>query len=79
MAKMVRLYRLLTVFKLVRLFKHHKLLDRIISNLQLTHDVKQAIYSFIRMVFLLHVVGCIWGIVATSEETDSWINFAGIE
>ena len=79
LAKMVRLYRILTVFKLVRLFKDHKFMDRAISHMQLSHDVKQALYSFIKMIFLLHFIGCIWGIMAVSEIDDSWVTKAGIQ
>ena len=44
-------------------------------------DTKQILYSFIRMAFLLHVIGCIWAVIgslAVYEEADNWMRESGI-
>ena len=64
LAKMARLYRLLTLFKLFRLFKNHRILEIAVQYFNLTPDTKQIIFSLVRMIFLLHVVGCIYAIAA---------------
>lgn len=64
LTKLTRLYRLLALFKLVKLFKNHKYLEIAVSYLHISPDAKQIVSSLVRMVFLLHIVGCSFGIVA---------------
>ena len=64
LTKFTRLYRLLALFKIIKLFKNHKYLEIAVSYLHVSGDVKQIISSLIRMVFLLHIVGCSFAIVA---------------
>ena len=64
LAKFTRMYRLLTLFKLAKLFKNHNTLEKYVSYLNFTQDAKHILSSLIRMVFLIHIVGCIFSIVA---------------
>ena len=64
LAKFTRMYRLLTLFKLAKLFKNHNTLEKYVSYLNVTTDAKHILSSLIRMVFLIHIVGCIFSIVA---------------
>ena len=64
LAKFTRMYRLLTLFKLAKLFKNHNTLEKYVSYLNFTTDAKHILSSLIRMVFLIHIVGCIFSIVA---------------
>ena len=64
LAKFTRMYRLLTLFKLAKLFKNHNTLEKYVSYLSISTDAKHILSSLIRMVFLIHIVGCIFSIVA---------------
>ena len=64
LTKFTRLYRLLTLFKIIKLFRNHRYLELVVSYLHLSPDARQVISSLIRMVFLLHIVGCSFAIVA---------------
>ena len=64
LAKFTRMYRLLTLFKLAKLFKNHNTLEKYVSYLNISTDAKHILSSLIRMVFLIHIVGCIFSIVA---------------
>ena len=78
---MARLYRLLTVFKLFRVIKNQKILEALQIFLHFPHDTKQIVYSFIRMVFLLHVIGCLWAAIATltfDEIRVNWVRDQGM-
>ena len=82
LTKFTRLYRLLTLFKVIKVFKANKNIEIFFSYLQFSQDANQIIQSLIRMVFLLHVVGCTFAIVAqlsAQEYLMSWINSQGID
>jgi len=82
LTKFTRLYRLLSLFKMIKLLKNHKHLEVAVSYLHVSSDIKQIISSLIRLVFLLHIVGCTYAIVALMTAQDhmtSWINSQGID
>ena len=82
LTKFTRLYRLLTLFKIIKLFKNHKYLEIAVSYLHVSPELKQIISSLLRMVFLLHIVGCSFAVVGLFSGQDymiSWINGLGID
>ena len=82
LTKFTRLYRLLALFKIIKLFKNHRYMEVAVSYLHLSPDQRQVISSLIRMVFLLHIVGCSFAIVALLSGQSymiSWINGLGID
>ena len=82
LTKFTRLYRLLTLFKMLKLFKNHRHLEIAVSYLNVSSDMKQIISSLVRMVFLLHIVGCSFAIVALMSGQGymiSWISALGID
>lgn len=66
---------------MLKLFRNHKSLEIFLSYLHVSADGKQIISSLIRMVFLLHIVGCSFALVAVFAGQDygiSWISGLGI-
>ena len=68
MMKFMRLYRILTLFKLTKMLRNSKIkvVDILLSyfSFHFTLECKQITTSLLRMVFLLHIVGCSFGLVA---------------
>ena len=81
LTKFARLYRLLSFFKLFKMFRNNKFMEIVLTYLHISPDMKQIISSLIRMMFLLHIVGCTLAIVALlsgQEYMVSWITDLGI-
>ena len=81
LTKFARIYRLLSFFKLFKMFRNNKFMEIVLTYLHISPDMKQIISSLIRMMFLLHIVGCTLAIVALlsgQEYMVSWITDLGI-
>ena len=82
LAKMARLYRILTVFKLSRVIKNQKVLEALQRLLTFSPDTSQIFHAFISGMFLLHVIGCLWAVVTVmtiDSERDNWIRDKGLQ
>jgi len=81
LTKFARIYRLLSLFKMMKMFRNNKFMEITLTYLNISPDMKQIFSSLIRMVFLLHIVGCTFAIVALlsgQEKGISWISSLGI-
>ena len=68
--------------KILRMIRSSKILELITAKLQFDPTFTSLLNNLIRMVFLLHFIGCIWGIAAVSfqiEARDNWIRVMGLE
>ena len=65
LSKLPRLYRLLRLMKLMRLYKSNKFIEKFFSQINMSLTVHRTIQSLIMMIFMLHLIGCIWSTVAS--------------
>jgi len=80
--KTLKMYRIVVIMKILRIIKQSKILELITAKLYLTPAITSLINNMIRMIFLLHFIGCIWGIAAVSfqaDEQNNWIRGLGLE
>lgn len=76
------MYRIVVIMKILRMIRSSKILELITAKLYFTPTITSLLNNLIRMVFLLHFTGCIWGIAAVSFEMDvrdNWIRNKGLE
>lgn len=81
LSRLPRLYRLLRLLKLMRLYKSNKFIERISMQLNMSVTTSRLMKSFIMVIFLLHLVGCLWVTVAVLnpfDEQDSWQTYANL-
>lgn len=64
--KTIKVYRVVVIMKILRIIRQSKILELITAKLYLTPAITSLINNLIRLLFLLHFIGCIWGIVAVS-------------
>ena len=70
LSKLPRLYRLLRLMKLMRIYKSNKFIEKFFSQINMSLTVHRTIKSLIMMIFMLHLIGCIWSTVASLTEGD---------
>ena len=83
LAKIPRLYKLLKIvrlFKLVRLMKYNRSINRILNLYNMGEGVKRLVQVLFWMLFLVHLVGCLFFLVAKFEEfgPSSWVSQSGL-
>lgn len=80
--KALRVFRIFVILKTLRILRQSKIIELITSKLFLTPNVNSVIFSFAKMITLLHFIGCSWGIVAVSYQysvRDNWMRSKTIE
>lgn len=81
LSRLPRLYRLLRLIKLMRLYKSNKFVEKLFAAVNISVTANRMINSLIMMIFLLHLIGCLWATVAslTSGAYPSvWMNINGL-
>ena len=81
-SRLPRLYRLLRLIKLMRLYKSNKFIEKMINQFNMSMTVNKIIKSIIMIVFLLHIVGCLWATVATltvGSQPMNWLESIGLD
>lgn len=78
LAKLPRLYKLLKImrlFKLIRLIKYNRSINRILNQQNMNQGVKRMIQVLFWMLFLVHLMGCVFFLVAKFNDfdPDSWV------
>jgi hypothetical protein len=66
LTKTIKVYRVVVIMKILRIIRQSKILELITAKLYLTPAITSLLNNIIRLFFLLHFVGCIWGVVAVS-------------
>jgi hypothetical protein len=80
--KSTRLYKLFVLLKILRIIRMSKILERIVNTLNFTPAVSALAVNLLKTTFMLHFIGCIWGIIAVSTNLsflDNWIRSKGLE
>lgn len=76
LAKILRIYRLIAVVKMVKVFRNQKFVEYIIQKINVSPDTQTIFISLIRLVCLLHFIGCFWASIAVAfsfEERENWM------
>jgi len=82
LTKTIKVYRVVVIMKILRIIRQSKILELITAKLHLTPAITSLLNNIIRLFFLLHFVGCIWGVVAvsfTSQVRENWVTDKGLE
>lgn len=82
LSRLPRLYRLIRLVKLTKLYKQNSFLERLFQQINLSLTAKSMMTSLVMMVFLLHLIGCLWATVAsltTGSYPTTWMNFIDVE
>ena len=80
--KLFTLYRLLTIARVTRLFKNNKMIEYLISKINISRDVQIGIVSIGRIIFMIHLIGSTWIIIGELNADvfrDSWIRENDLE
>lgn len=80
--KSTRLYKLFVLLKILRVIRMSKILERIVNTLNFTPAVSSLAVNLLKTTFLLHFIGCIWGIIAVATNLSlrgNWIRAKGLE
>eukprot|EP00347_Sterkiella_histriomuscorum_P012789 403367218 len=70
LSRLPRLYRLLRLMKLIRLYKSNKIVQKMLSATSINIGFTQMINSLVIMIFLLHLIGCLWATVSSLSAGD---------
>jgi hypothetical protein len=77
LSRLPRLYRLLRLIKLMRLYKSNKFVEKLFAAVNISVTANRMITSLIMMIFLLHLIGCLWATVASltiGSYPTVWLN-----
>ena len=80
--KVVRLYKVLTIVRILRVFKKQKYMELLIQKVNVSPQMSIFVSNMLKILLILHIIGCTWAIVAMLEEMhvrDTWIRARGIE
>lgn len=75
LSRLPRLYRLLRLLKLMRLFKQNKFIERVTMQLNMSVTTSRLLRSMVLVVFLLHLLGCLWVTVVVLNPFDDPVNW----
>ena len=67
--------------KLIRLYKTNQFISNMMKEMNINHITLQTVQALLMMVFLLHMVGCLWATVAvltTGDQPTTWISKIGL-
>lgn len=83
LAKLPRMYKLLKIvrlFKLVRLMKYNRSINRILNLYNMNEGIKRLIQVLFWMLFLVHLMGCLFFLVAKFDEfrPATWVSQNGL-
>lgn len=79
--KLITLYKLVTIARILRLMKNNKLIEYLLSRIDIPQNVKIGIASILKIVFMIHILGSIWIIIAElnrEEERNNWLREASL-
>lgn len=82
MIKSTRLIKLFVLLKIFRIIRMSKILERVINALNFTPAISALAANLLKTTFLLHFIGCIWGVMAVSFNLtvrDNWVRAKGLE
>jgi hypothetical protein len=68
--KATRIYKVITIVKLVRVFKQQKYIEALLQKVTISPVFSALVGNLIKLMFLLHFVGCTWAIVAMLNELE---------
>ena len=72
---MYKMIKILRLFKLVRLMKYSRSIKKILQAFKLNQGIKRMITVTITMLFLVHLMGCLFFMVAKFEDLhdETWV------
>ena len=68
--KAARIYKVITIVRLVRVFRQQKYIEALLQKVTISPTFSALISNLIKLMFLLHFVGCTWAIVAMLNELE---------
>lgn len=73
--RMYKLIKILRLFKLVRLMKYSRSIKKILQAFKMNQGIKRMITVTITMLFLVHLMGCLFFMVAKFEDfhPETWV------
>ena len=73
--RMYKMIKILRLFKLVRLMKYSRSIKKILQAFKMNQGIKRMITVTITMLFLVHLMGCIFFLVAKFDDlhSDTWV------
>ena len=73
--RMYKMIKILRLFKLVRLMKYSRSIKKILQAFKMNQGIKRMITVTITMLFLVHLVGCLFFMVAKFEDlhSNTWV------
>ena len=80
--KTLKVYRIMVIFKVLRILRQSKLIEVIARKFFITPQVSSVFTNMVRLLFLVHFIGCMWGLVAVTFETefrDNWLRDKDLE
>lgn len=72
-ARLIRLFRIIRMAKMFRLCKDRKRIAGKVDFIKIDPVVARLLMFFIGVLFITHVMGCLWVIAATIDEEISWM------
>ena len=74
--RMYRIIHIIRIFKVLKVFKYKKGLLSIIKKLKLKAGTNRLVVLICTMLFLCHLIGCIWYMQARLIDfnTNTWVN-----
>ena len=66
--RMYKMIKILRLFKLVRLMKYSRSIKKILQAFKMNNGIKRMITVTITMLFLVHLMGCIFFLVAKFDD-----------
>lgn len=77
--RMYKMIKILRLFKLVRLMKYSRSIKKILQAFKMNQGIKRMITVTITMLFLVHLMGCLFFLVASFEEEEvTWVQRSGL-
>lgn len=73
--RMYKMIKILRLFKLVRLMKYSRSIKKILQAFKMNQGIKRMITVTITMLFAVHLMGCIFFLVAKFDDlhSDTWV------
>ena len=73
--RMYKMVKILRLFKLVRLMKYSRSIKKILQAFKMNQGIKRMITVTITMLFLVHLMGCLFFLVAKFDDLHSmtWV------
>lgn len=79
--RLYRLFKILRLFKMLKIFNTNQTINRTIKKLNLNLGIMKILKVLVNILFLNHLVSCIWFYVARLQDfdPDTWVVRTGLQ